>query len=234
MYGTLMNEEHSIYLLESMSAEFRYVYLLESPTSAKHPNRQTKSYVGFTSISDQESGVRAYDIGCRCKIKFPDDVIENPEPGEPDTIPRETWNAMVIPDLPGVNAPGNITLLIYRPFNDEHEVPSSRTVTPDMPGVDVQVLIDSSDLSARRLINGINRARNGDKPLYEYLHHIIPGLDHTPRSIGTPNKPFTEVIKEQSTDTQQKDKRCSCQAQLLSGRRSILFQLHIIYICFVE
>lgn len=185
MYGTLMNEKYSVKALESVEEEVRTFYLVEDPSSDVHSSGQPKSYIGYFDYAQGEAGVRAFDIGDECEIRFMDEFEIFNAKEESATIKRSPWKATVIPPLLGIPGHGNVTLIVRRPFADEDPIEAMpfQAEQPLPITHDVQIKLNSSDLSARRLVNGINRLYEGKKPIHLAMQRLLMGMDFTPTQI---------------------------------------------------
>ncbi len=86
----------------------------------------------------------------------------------PETIKRIPWKTTIIPPLPDVPSHGNVALFVRCPYADEDDVAAMPFQAEQLTLVshDVQVKLDSLDLSARRLIYGINRLYDGKEPIH--------------------------------------------------------------------
>ncbi len=122
MYGTLMNEEHSVKALERVEKEVIPYYLLEDPSSDVHPSRQPKNCTWYFDYAQGEAGVRAFDIGDECDLQFTGELSIISAKEEAETIKRKPWKATVIPFLPEVPGHGNVALFVRRPFADEDDI----------------------------------------------------------------------------------------------------------------
>lgn len=185
MYGTLMNEEYTVKALESVEEEVRTFYLVEDPSSDVHPSGQPKSYIGYFDYAQGEAGVRAFDIGDECDIHFMDELEIFNAKEESETIERTPWKATVIPPLLVIPGHGNVTLIVRRPLADEDPIEAMPfQAEQSMPiSHDVQIKLNSSDLFARRLVNGINRLYEGKEPIHRAMQRLLMGMDFTPTQI---------------------------------------------------
>lgn len=196
MYGTLMNEEYSVKALKRIEEEVRAFYLVEDPSSDLYPSGQPKNYIGYFDYAQGEAGVRAFDIGDECEVQFTEKLeILNTE-NESETITRKPWKATVIPLIPGVPGHGSITLFVRRPYADEDDIQTMpfRVEQVTLISHDVQIKLASSDLSARRIVNSINRLYNGKEPIHRAMQRLLMGMDYTPTQI--PSK-YTDAAQKE-------------------------------------
>ena len=184
MYATLMNEEFTVQALEEICDVTFTVWLLDNPESGTWPSGKPKSYIGFLDNPETSQGVLAFEMGNEVLIKYTDPVtFKDPKSGEEVTEPRKDWKADVIHQLPGINRPGNVTLMVYRRFEDEDYIVSSSQATPFMPSINAKVVLENSELSAKRMVNAINRMYEGRTPLHLCMHKLLLGNDYTPRCV---------------------------------------------------
>lgn len=52
-----------------------------------------------------------------------------------------------------------------------------------------QVELENSELSAKRLINGINSVNEGRSPFHHAMHQLLLGYDYTPRTVPKASPP---------------------------------------------
>jgi len=195
-----MNEEYSVKALERVEKEVRTFYLLEDPSSDVHSSGQPKNYIGYFDYAQGEAGVRAFDVGDECDIQFTEELEIVNGKQEPETIKRRPWKATVIPPLPGVPGHGNVTLFVRRPYADEDDIEAMplRAEQAMLISHGVQVKLNSSDLSARRLVDGINRLYNGKEPIHRAMQRLVMGMDFAPTQIPPKYSSQSDAPQEQS------------------------------------
>ena len=109
--------------------------------------------------------MRAFEVGSTCNITFADEDNDDLDVDPPitdemgQTVPRKrsVWKATILPEIPNIDVPGNVTLLIYRSFNDERQIPS-QPIGFSSDSVMVHAVLDAPELSPKRLVNSVDRA----------------------------------------------------------------------------
>ena len=120
-------------------------------------------------------------------------------------VDRKSWKALVVTDLPQLMGPGNVILQIFRPYGDTHEMPCSEEIDAGIPTdlltITARINLHASDLSGRRMINGIKRMRDGKDTVITHMNRLLQGMDFTPARIAPPEKPASNQEVSSSAST---------------------------------
>lgn len=154
---------------------------MEDPTSDCWPSGQPISYLGYFDAVQAEAGVRAYDIGDECEIHSTEQFEVYDTDNQIQTVTWNAWRVTIVAPLPGIHPYGDVTLIVKRPFGDEDEINviPFKATDDELVFHEAQVKCKSSDLSARRMINGVNRLYEGN-PLHLAMKRVFRGMDFTP------------------------------------------------------
>lgn len=193
MYGVLRDEEYSLELVRAIQEFPRDVYLFKVPGRSFRDgfNRQ---YLAFSEVGDVKGSSQALQTGQFLHIAWADpnrddapnlDDESNPD-FETDPRPRK-WKARILPPLPGLVVPGNLLLLINRPYGDTQTLTTNDTIGADMvaAGNPIWLIPEHSNLSARRLINALNLFKNEKSAKHTLLRRILPATDFSQMTFGS-------------------------------------------------
>lgn len=130
-----------------------------------------QTYLGFAECSSLPMLRSVYQSGQRAKLCFSRPPLKHAKDifQEPDG-----WAVTIVPQLPGIECPGNITFVTTRPNGDQQELPVSQLPSIDMSMEPYWLFPLTQDLSFRRLLNGVNRLATDSESL---LASIVQGND---------------------------------------------------------
>ncbi|KAL8900640.1 MAG: hypothetical protein Q9207_005599 [Kuettlingeria erythrocarpa] len=122
-----------------------------------------RTYCAFGELTEQELSMKTFEIGEKFEIWFFDPDTTGVEMQEYKKLPQ--WQAEVIPQLPDIATPGNITFLMTRPRNNnpfDELTTNKATKEFDMASHQVYFVPEDSEKSVMRMMNAINSVWDGE------------------------------------------------------------------------
>ncbi|KAI4181873.1 MAG: hypothetical protein LQ346_006682 [Caloplaca aetnensis] len=131
--------------------------------------------------------MKTFEIGEKFEIWFFDPDTTDAEMQEYKKLPQ--WQAEVIPQLPDIATPGNITFLMRRPTgnNPFDELTTNKVIMEfDMESHEVYFVPEDSEKSVMRMMNAINSVWDGEHgnksaDLLRFLQGKTPQRSHKVR-----------------------------------------------------
>ncbi|KAL8884839.1 MAG: hypothetical protein Q9215_007194 [Flavoplaca cf. flavocitrina] len=177
-YGMMRNETYNQQEIREVRDLQRTIQICRIPIPNLDDDEPAydRIYLAFAQISDGEASMKCFQLGEQLKVKFDDmdpasiadeaTSADNPAP----------WSATVIDQLPGLDPPGNLTMLLYRPSSDlERQIKINETVFDNMESEDVYLQPENSGLPALRMMNALNAVHRSTGAKFDDLRRILRG-----------------------------------------------------------
>lgn len=173
MYGVLRNEVDALQIVKNIEASPRAAAFFEAP-GMPLPNGMHRNYLVFLDVTDTEASSAALAIGQTVHVSW-----ISPDERKYMDPQSSLWRGQVIPQLLRADAPGNLLLIITRPTYDIGKFEVNKTISSQMEFASkpVYLLPTDFDLPAKRLINALNLAHDGESEKYSILRRILVATD---------------------------------------------------------
>lgn len=211
MYGVLRNEEDALQSTESIQDSKRTISFFEAP-GRPLPNGMHRHYLVFLEVDEMEASSSALDIGQIIHVCW----VSPQDRKEVDPPPCK-WKGQILPPLPGLEVYGNLLLLITRP-NDETRVLEVNDVISSQMNIasdPLYLLLQDSHLSAKRLVNALNLAHDGQSEKHKILRRILLATDFSQIQFGN-------SLRQENAYKTQIDHIISLQAKFSISQRAVM------------
>lgn len=180
MYGVIRNEEDALQIVRDMESSPRTVAFFEAP-GRPLSNGMHRNYLVFLDVIEAEASSSALNIGQTVYVSW-----ISPNDSKDMNPPPSMWRGQVIPTLLGADAPGNLLLIITRPTTDTSKLEVNNAVSSQMEFASkpIYLLPADSDLPAKRLVNALNLAHNGESEKFDILRRILMATDMSRIQFG--------------------------------------------------
>ncbi|KAL8721839.1 MAG: hypothetical protein Q9225_001553 [Loekoesia sp. 1 TL-2023] len=182
-YGTIRDARYEIDQVKAIRAERRKIQIFEIPPLSKHKSADGKlrasnrTYCAFAELTEQEAGMKNFDIGEKFEVWFFDPDTQDEEMQQYKELPQ--WQAEVIPQLSSIATPGNLTFLLTRPPGDNafDDITTNKEISEfHMKSHTVYFVPEDSEKAAKRMVNAINNVWDGKSAKHVDLRRILQGL----------------------------------------------------------
>ncbi|KAL8917858.1 MAG: hypothetical protein Q9208_007680 [Pyrenodesmia sp. 3 TL-2023] len=218
--GMIWDERYRISQLNVIRHQRRDVHILRIPCSNNTIDQAALAsnchYVGFTGLTEEEVAMTCFHVGRTFTVQV---HREDTHPSRQSaTEQKPQWEATVIPQFPGLEAPGNLTFLMRR-CKGTSAVASvdNEEAGPSMKCQSVYFQPGNSNMPARRMLAAVNNVYDGRSDRHDDLRRILQGQH------PSHGQPFEGFFQSLSPSNQERFKQLK--TQLSKHQLSALLKL---------